>query len=134
MLTIENISKINGYSLNVKGNSYYFKGWDNTTSDVAHFTLKDDVSASNPIESIKPVILMDTKTLENTHWYMIELTNRKQFLMLQLDRIGFLTGTEFILYELKLGQTYITINRYELMDMNIVVDKINKLILEQYVS
>ena len=49
MLTIENIEKINGYSLNVKGNSYYFLGWDNTTSDVAHFTLKDDVSASNPM-------------------------------------------------------------------------------------
>ena len=49
MLTIENIEKINGYSLNVKGNRYYFKGWDNTTNDVAHFTLKDDVSASNPM-------------------------------------------------------------------------------------
>jgi len=53
MLTIENIEKINGYSLNVKGNSYYFLGWDNTTSDVAHFTLKDDVSASNPRKRTK---------------------------------------------------------------------------------
>jgi len=31
MLTIENIEKINGYSLNVKGNSYYFLGWGKRT-------------------------------------------------------------------------------------------------------
>ena len=86
------------------------------------------------VSDVKPVVLTNTKTLENTHWYFIEITNRKQTMLVQLDRTGFLTGTEFILYELKLGQTYITINRYELMDMNIVVDKINKLILEQYVS
>jgi hypothetical protein len=48
MLTIENINKINGYSLEVKGKGYYFKGWDNTTSDVANFTLAG-VSASNPL-------------------------------------------------------------------------------------
>ncbi len=107
MLTIENYKRLKG---TVIGSTGYY------------------------VDSIKPVVLTDIITLENTHWYMIELTNRKQYLMLQLDRIGFLTGTEFILYELKLGQTYITINRYELMDMNIVVDKINKLILEQYVS
>ena len=47
MLTIENISKINGYSLEVKGKGYYFKGWDNTTNDVANFTLVG-LSASNP--------------------------------------------------------------------------------------
>ena len=47
MLTLENIHKINGYSLEVKGKGYYFKGWDNTTSDVAYFTLVG-VSASNP--------------------------------------------------------------------------------------
>jgi len=86
------------------------------------------------VSDVKPVVLTNTKTLENTHWYFIEITNRKQTMLVQLDRTGLLTGTEFILYELKLGQTYITINRYELMDMNIVVDKINKLILEQYVS
>ena len=86
------------------------------------------------VSDVKPVVLTNTKTLENTHWYFIEITNRKQTMLVQLDRTGILTDTEFILYELKLGQTYITINRYELMDMNIVVDKINKLILEQYVS
>jgi len=51
MLTIENINKINGYSLEVKGKGYYFKGWDNTTSDVANFTLAG-VSASNPLIKI----------------------------------------------------------------------------------
>ena len=48
MLTIENIHKINGYSLEVKGKGYYFKGWDNTTNDVAYFTLAG-VSVSNPL-------------------------------------------------------------------------------------
>ena len=51
MLTLENIQKINGYSLEVKGKGYYFKGWDNTTSDVANFTLAG-VSASNPLIKI----------------------------------------------------------------------------------
>jgi hypothetical protein len=39
MLTIKNIEKINGYSLNVKGKGWYFKGWDNTTSEVTHFSI-----------------------------------------------------------------------------------------------
>ena len=47
MLTLENIQKIDGYSLEVKGKGYYFKGWDNTTNDVANFVLLG-VSASNP--------------------------------------------------------------------------------------
>jgi hypothetical protein len=41
MLTIENIHKINGYSLEVKGKGYYFKGWDNTTSEVTHFSIRE---------------------------------------------------------------------------------------------
>ena len=86
------------------------------------------------VSDVKPIMLVNPKTFERTYWYFIEITNRKQTMLVQLDRTGLLTDTEFILYELKLGQTYITINRYELMDMNIVVDKINKLILEQYVS
>ena len=48
MLTIENIHKINGYSLEVKGKGYYFKGWDNTTNDVTIFVLAG-VSVSNPL-------------------------------------------------------------------------------------
>ena len=39
MLTLNNIQKIDGYSLEVKGKGYYFKGWDNTTNDVANFVL-----------------------------------------------------------------------------------------------
>jgi hypothetical protein len=48
MLTLENIHKINGYSLEVNGKGYYFKGWDNTTNDVTIFVLAG-VSASNPL-------------------------------------------------------------------------------------
>ena len=48
MLTIENIQKIDGYALEVKGKGYYFKGWDNTTNDVTIFVLAG-VSASNPL-------------------------------------------------------------------------------------
>jgi hypothetical protein len=48
MLTLKNINKINGYALEVKGKGYYFKGFDNTTNDVAYFTLAG-VAASNPL-------------------------------------------------------------------------------------
>ena len=48
MLTIENVNKISGYALEVKGKGYYFRGFDNTTNDVADFTLAG-VSASNPL-------------------------------------------------------------------------------------
>ena len=48
MLTLKNIYKINGYELKVKGKEYYFKGFDNTTNDVATFALAG-VSASNPL-------------------------------------------------------------------------------------
>ena len=106
MLTIENFQRLKGKVIGQTG--YY-------------------------VESIKPVVLMDTKTLENTHWYMIELTNRKQFLMLQLDRTGFATGTRMKLYELKLGQNYINLTKFQLRNIDIVVDKLTKLVLEQYV-
>ena len=106
MLTIENFQRLKGKVIGITG--YY-------------------------VESIKPVILMDTKTLENTHWYMIELTNRKQSLMVQLDRTGFATGTRMKLYELKLGQNYINLTKFQLRNMNKVVDKLTKLVLEQYI-
>ena len=48
MLILKNINKINGYALEVKGKGYYFKGFDNTTNDVANFVLAG-VSASNPL-------------------------------------------------------------------------------------
>ena len=68
------------------------------------------------------------------HLYMIELTNRKQSLMVQLDRTGFATGTRMKLYELKLGQNYINLTKFQLRNMNKVVDKLTKLVLEQYIS
>ena len=73
MLTIENVQRLKGKVIGQTG--YY-------------------------VESIKPVVLMDTKTLENTHWYMIELTNRKQFLMLQLDRTKKRRGNVVLGYRL----------------------------------
>jgi len=41
LLILKNIHKINGYSLNVKGKGWYFKGWDNTTSEVTHFSIRE---------------------------------------------------------------------------------------------
>jgi hypothetical protein len=71
MLTIENIQKIDGYSLEVKGKGYYFKGWDNTTSDVANFTLAG-VSVSNPL--IKITLhkkgRLSTDYIQNTSCYI----------------------------------------------------------------
>jgi hypothetical protein len=108
MLTIENVQRLKGKVIGQTG--YY-------------------------VESIKPVILMDTKTLENTHWYFIEITNRKQTMLVQLDRTGFDTGSRRLkLYELKLGQNYINLNKFQLRNMDLVINNINKLILEQYVS
>jgi len=73
MLTIENIHKINGYSLEVKGKGYYFKGWDNTTNDVAYFTLAG-VSASNPLIRItlhkKGRMSMSINHIQNTSCYV----------------------------------------------------------------
>jgi YHS domain-containing protein len=48
MLTIENVNKISGYALEIKGKGYYFRGFDNTTNDVTIFVLAG-VSASNPL-------------------------------------------------------------------------------------
>ena len=48
MLILKNINKINGYALEVKGKGYYFKGFDNTTNDVANFVLAG-VDVSNPL-------------------------------------------------------------------------------------
>ena len=71
MLTIENIQKIDGYSLEVKGKGYYFKGWDNTTNDVATFALAG-VSASNPLIRITLYKKgrMSTNHIQNTSCYV----------------------------------------------------------------
>jgi hypothetical protein len=52
MLTIENIHKINGYILKVKGKGWYFKGWDNTTSEVTHFSIREVGPSSIQIKHI----------------------------------------------------------------------------------
>jgi len=52
LLILKNIHKINGYSLNVKGKGYYFKGWDNTTSEVTHFSIREVSSPSIQIKNI----------------------------------------------------------------------------------
>jgi len=52
--------------------------------------------------------------------------------MLQLDRTGFDTGSRRLkLYELKLGHNYINLNKFQLRNMDLVINNINKLILEQ---
>ena len=106
MLTIENFQRLKGKVIGITG--YY-------------------------VESIKPVGLLDMNSTKQGHLYMIELTNRKQSLMVQLDRTGFATGTRMKLYELKLGQNYINLTKFQLRNMNKVVDKLTKLVLEQYV-
>ena len=106
MLTIENFQRLKGKVIGITG--YY-------------------------VESIKPVGLLDMNSTKQGHLYMIELTNRKQSLMVQLDRTGFATGTRMKLYELKLGQNYINLTKFQLRTMNKVVDKLTKLVLEQYV-
>ena len=106
MLTIENFQRLKGKVIGITG--YY-------------------------VESIKPVGLLDMNSTKQGHLYMIELTNRKQSLMVQLDRTGFATGTRMKLYELKLGQNYINLTKFQLRNIDIVVDKLTKLVLEQYI-
>ena len=72
MLTIKNIQKINGYSLKVKGKGWYFKGWDNTTSEVTHFSIRE---VSSPSIQIKHITLhkkgrMSTNHIQNTSCYV----------------------------------------------------------------
>jgi hypothetical protein len=86
------------------------------------------------VSDIKPVVMTNIKApYESTHVYMIEITNRMQVIMAQLNRDGFSIGNRMKLYELKLGQNYINLNKFKLRNMDLVVDRINKLVLEQYV-
>jgi len=59
MLTIENFQRLKGKVIGITG--YY-------------------------VESIKPVGLLDMNSTKQGYLYMIELTNRKQSLMVQLNR------------------------------------------------
>jgi len=84
------------------------------------------------VSDVKPIMLVNPKTFERTYWYFIEITNRKQTMLVQLDRTGFDTGSRRLkLYELKLGQNYINLNKFQLRNMDLVINNINKLILEQ---
>ena len=105
MLTIENFQRLKG---KVIGNTGYY------------------------VEKINPVVSLSMNSNVKHHLYWIELTNRKQSLMLQLDRTGFATGTRMKLYELKLGQNYINLTKFQLRNIDKVVDKLTKLVLEQY--
>jgi len=106
VLTIENVQRLKGKVIGKTG--YY-------------------------VESIKPVVLVDTKApFESSHWYMIEITNRMQVIMVQLNREGFSIGNRMKLYELKLGQNYINLNKFKLRNMDLVIENINKLLLQDW--
>lgn len=105
MLTIENVQRLKGKVIGKTG--YYVK-------------------------DVMPVVLVNPQTFESTHWYKIEITNRIQVIMLQLDRIGFLADNRLKLYELKLGQNYINLNKFQLRNMDLVINNINKLLLEDW--
>ncbi len=106
MLTIENFQRLKGKVIGITG--YY-------------------------VESIKPVGLLDMNSTKQGHLYMIELTNRKQSLLVSLNRESEMVNG-LRLYEMTLGASCKqTITKYELRNMNKVVDKLTKLVLEQYV-
>jgi hypothetical protein len=106
MLTIENFQRLKGKVIG--GTGYY-------------------------VNDIKPIVAQDMNTKVDSYLYLIELTNRKQFLLISLSREGFATGRRMKLYELKLGQDYINLTKFQLRNMDMVVDRLNKLVLEQYV-
>lgn len=85
------------------------------------------------VSDVKPVVMTNIKPpYESTHSYMIEITNRMQVVLVELDRVGFGTGSELKLYELKLGQNYINLTKYQLRNMDLVINKINELLLEHW--
>ena len=105
MLTIENYERLKGKVIGSTG--YYV----------------DKIEAVDLLFSNEP----------GEYFYHIELTNRKSYLIVRLDRVGFSIGNELKLYELKLGQNYINLNKYKLRNMDVVIDNINKLVLGQYI-
>lgn len=106
MLTIENFQRLKGKVIGKTG--YY-------------------------VSDVKPVVMTNIKApYESTHSYMIEITNRKQVVLVQLNREGFSIGNRMKLYELKLGQNYINLNKYKLRNMDLVIENINKLLLQDW--
>ena len=106
MLTIENYERLKGKVIGSTG--YYV----------------DKIEAVELLFSNEP----------SSYFYHIELTNRNGYLIVRLDRIGFLADTRLRLYELKLGHNYINLNKFQLRNIDLVINNINKLVLGQYVS
>ena len=108
MLTIENFQRLKGKVIGQTG--YY-------------------------VQTINPVVMTDIKApYESTHWYLIEITNRKQVIMVSLNRESEMVNELWEAYEMTLGANCKqTITKYELRNMNKVVDKLTKLVLEQYI-
>lgn len=105
MLTIENYNRLKG---KVIGNTGYY------------------------VSGILPVANVDTATTQKRSFYWIEITDRKHIVKIELDREGFATGRRMKLYELKLGRNYINLTKFQLRNIDVVVDKINQLVLEKY--
>lgn len=106
MLTIENFQRLKGKVIGITG--YY-------------------------VESINPFVSLSMNGNPDAHLYLIELTNRKQSLIVSLNRESEMVNG-LRLYEMTLGaNSKQTITKYELRNMNKVVDKLTKLVLQQYV-
>ena len=105
MLTIENYERLKGKVIGKTG--YYV----------------DKIQAVDLLFSNEP----------SSHFYHIELTNRNSYLIVRLNREGFSIGNRMKLYEMKLGQNYINLNKFKLRNMDVVIDNINKLVLGEYI-
>ena len=105
MLTIENYERLKGKVIGSTG--YYV----------------DKIEAVELLFSNQP----------SSYFYHIELTNRNNYLIVRLDRVGFSIGNRMKLYEMKLGQNYIHLNKFQLRNIDLVINNINKLVLGQYV-
>ena len=105
MLTIENYERLKGKVIGSTG--YYV----------------DKIQAVELLFSNEP----------SSHFYHIELANRNNYLIVRLNRVGVSIGNRMKLYEMKLGQNYINLNKYKLRNMDVLIDNINKLVLGQYV-
>ena len=104
MLTIENYERLKGKVIGKTG--YYV----------------DKIQAVDLLFSNEP----------NSHFYHIEITNRMQYLIVRLNREGVSIGNRVKLYEMKLGQNYINLNKFKLRNMDVVIDNINKLLLQHW--
>ena len=104
MLTIENYERLKGKVIGSTG--YYV----------------DKIQAVELLFSNEP----------SSHFYHIELANRNNYLIVRLNRVGVSIGNRMKLYEMKLGQNYINLNKYKLRNMDVLIDNINKLLLQDW--